>query len=103
MDVRRTLDAFPADPSPEVHEVDADTVAEGLVATAAENGGPLFIGASRTRLLKRWVLGSTPDRVIDRADDLGVPVVVYAQPTGLRDRASEALFPVSRYIRSVFR
>ncbi|MFC7082473.1 hypothetical protein [Halorussus caseinilyticus] len=78
-------------------------MAEGLVTTAAENGGPLFIGASRTRLLRRWVLGSTPDRVIDRADDLGVPVVVYAKPTGLSDRLGEALFPVSRYIRSAFR
>ncbi|UPV75053.1 amino acid permease [Halorussus limi] len=101
-DAQRTLDAFAADLSIESHEVEADTVAEGLVDTAAENGGPLFIGASRTRLLKRWVLGSTPDRVIERANDLGVPVVVYAKPTGLRDRLSEALFPVSRYVRKVF-
>ena len=90
-------------PNAEVHEVEADGVAEGLVATAAENGGFLVIGASRTRLLKRWVLGSTPDRVIERAAIEGVPVIVYASSTGLSGRFEDLLFPAYRYYRNVFR
>ena len=69
----------------------------------SENGGPLFIGASRTRLLRRWVLGSTPDQVIDRADELGVPVIVYARPTGVAGRLGEALTPLGRFVRRMFR
>ena len=57
----RTPDALPASILVETHEDETDTVADGLVETVAENGGPLFIGASRTRLLKRWSLGSTHD------------------------------------------
>ena len=33
----------------------------------AENGGILVIGATRTRRRRRWVFGSTPDRVIELA------------------------------------
>ncbi|PSP79675.1 hypothetical protein BRC81_04010 [Halobacteriales archaeon QS_1_68_20] len=80
--------------------VEAETVAEGLVSTAAENGGPLFVGASRNRGLKRWVLGSTPDLVIDRAGEAGVPVVVYASETALSGRVEDVLFPLYRvYVR----
>ena len=98
-DVQDTLDALPDGISVETFETDANTVAEGLVSVAAENGGPLFIGASRTRLLKRWLFGSTPDRVIERAEREGVPVVVYAKPTGLSDRVAEGLFPLRRYFK----
>ena len=82
-----------------VHNVSAPNVAEGLVSTAAENGGPLVIGTTRTRRLRRWVLGSTPDRVIERADDAGVPVIVYAGTTGFSDTVGDWLFPLYRYYR----
>lgn len=87
----------------EIHEIEADLIAEALVETAAETGGVLFIGATRTRELRRWILGSTPDRVIERASDAEVPVVVYASSTSVVDRASELLFPVYRYIEKISR
>jgi amino acid transporter/nucleotide-binding universal stress UspA family protein len=93
-----TLDALSGTESVEVFNVDAASVAEGLVSTAADNGGILVIGASRTRGLRRWVLGSTPDRVIDLAEDAGVPVIVYASETSVRGRAEDMLFPVYRYL-----
>ena len=102
-EIQDTIDALPADIAVERHAIEADSVADGLVETAAQNGGALFIGASRTRLLKRWVLGSTPDRVIDRADDFGVPVIVYATPTGIASRLREAVTPFGRYVRRIFR
>ena len=94
-----TLNALTAAESVEVHNVDAGTVAEGLVSTAAENGGILVIGASRTRGLRRWVLGSTPDRVIDLIVGAGIPVIVYASETNTRGRVEELLFPIYRYIK----
>ncbi|WP_158055999.1 amino acid permease [Halorussus halophilus] len=96
-----TLDSLPAGISVETHEIESDNVADGLVETALANGGPLVVGASRTRLLKRWVFGSTPDRVVKRAAEAGVPVLVYARPTGLPGRLHEALFPVHRYARKL--
>ncbi|MFH5800592.1 amino acid permease [Haladaptatus sp. CMAA 1911] len=101
-DMQDTLDELPSDIAIERHEVTAESVADGLVDVAAENGGPLFIGASRTRLLKRWILGSTPDQVIRKADAVGVPVVVYATPTGIAGRLGEALTPLGRLTRRVF-
>ncbi|WP_435181814.1 amino acid permease [Halorussus sp. AFM4] len=100
--IRETLDALPAGISVESHQIEADTVADGLVDAAADLGGPLLIGASRTRQFKRWVLGSTPDQVIRRADDLGVPVLVYARPTGVAGRLREAITPFGRYVRRIF-
>ncbi|WP_135819592.1 amino acid permease [Halostella litorea] len=97
-DPSSTLSGLPSAESVEVHDVTADTVAEGLVTTAAENGGILVIGASRTRALRQWVLGSTPDRVIERAAAAGVPVVVYAGETGVRGRIEGLLFPLYRAV-----
>jgi amino acid transporter/nucleotide-binding universal stress UspA family protein len=97
-DPDETLNALSASESVEVHNVTADSVAEGLVSTAAENGGMLVIGASRTRGLRRWVLGSTPDRVIEQAQSAGIPVIVYASETSVRGRAEDLLFPVYRYL-----
>ncbi|WP_247000226.1 amino acid permease [Halosolutus gelatinilyticus] len=94
----RTLNALPAAGSVEVHNVTADSVAEGLVTTAVENGGILVIGASRTRRLRQWILGSTPDRVIDLADDADVPVIVYASEPSVRGVAEDLLFPIYRYL-----
>ncbi|WP_049998427.1 amino acid permease [Halococcus sediminicola] len=87
----------------QVHNVSAPNVAEGLVSTAKENGGMLVIGATRTRRLRRWVFGSTPDRVIDLAEERGVPVIVYAGTTGLTDTIGDWLFPLYRYYRKFTR
>lgn len=84
-----------------VHNVTASTVADGLVSTAAENGGLLIIGATRTRELRRWVFGSTPDRVIGLAGEAGVPVLVYAGESGIRRRIGDRLFPFYRYYKQV--
>ncbi|KOX97397.1 MULTISPECIES: amino acid permease [Halorubrum] len=83
-------------PEVQIHNVQAATVAEGLVETAAENGGILVIGATRTRRLRRWVFGSTPDRVIDLADGAGVPVIVYAGDRGVQGPIEDYLYPVYR-------
>jgi hypothetical protein len=100
-DPQETLDALSEGVSVETHRVSASTVAEGLVSTAAENGGILVIGASRDRGLKRWVLGSTPDRVIERATEAGVPVLVYASSTSVSGRVEDILFPVYRYFKQL--
>jgi len=85
----------------QVHNVAAVSVAEGLVSTAADNGGILLIGVSRDRRLRRWVFGSTPDRVIDLAAGQGVPVVVYASASGVPQRIEDYLFPVYTYLRGL--
>ncbi|WP_433624982.1 amino acid permease [Halomicrococcus sp. NG-SE-24] len=100
-DIEETLSGLQDVPSVQSHEVTADTVADGLVSSVAERGGVLVIGASRTRQLKRWVLGSTPDRVIQRAEEAGVPVLVYASPTGVSGRLEGLLFPVYRYFHKL--
>ncbi len=92
-----TLDALASAESVQVHKVEAASVASGLVETAAANGGVLLVGASRDRGLRRWVLGSTPDRVVRLADAADVPVLVYASATSLRGRVEDYLFPVYRY------
>jgi amino acid transporter/nucleotide-binding universal stress UspA family protein len=98
-DPSEAVDAF-ADLGVEVTRVEGETVAEGLVEEAAETGGVVVIGASRNRRLSRWVFGSTPDRVVRRATEAGVPVLVYATPGGFAGRMEDYLFPVYRYFRS---
>lgn len=93
-----TLDAFTDATAVSVQHVTATSVAEGLVSTAADNGGILIIGASRTRYLKSWIFGTTPDRVIERAEEADVPVIVYTSPTGVSGRIEDILFPIYRYI-----
>ncbi|MBV0924877.1 amino acid permease [Halomicroarcula limicola] len=100
-DATDTVEQLPENGSIDVQEVSASSVAEGLVSTAAENGGPLIIGATRTRELKRWVFGSTPDRVINLAEGANVPVLVYASETGLSQRLGNRLFPVYRYYKQL--
>jgi len=100
-DVGPTLEALAVEPT--VHEVSAPTVADGLVETAAEVGGPLFIGATRDRRLRRWVLGSTPDRTIALAREAGVPVLVFASTQGVSGRVEDYLYPVFRYVRKLRR
>ena len=82
-----------------VHNVKGATVADGLVGKAAENGGILVIGASRDRRFRRWVFGSTPDRVVKRAREEGVPVLVYASSLDVPERIEDYLSPVYRYLR----
>ena len=98
-DVAATLSALSGKPT--VHQLAAPTVADGLVEVAAENGGPLFIGATRDRRLRRWVLGSTPDRVIGLAREAGVPVLVFASAQGVSGRVEDYLYPVYRYGRKL--
>lgn len=76
--------------------VSADSVADGLVSKAAENGGVLFIGATRTRRLRRWLFGGTPDRVVKKARSQNVPVVVYATTVSLSGKIEDRLFPLYR-------
>ncbi|QLG47591.1 hypothetical protein [Natrinema halophilum] len=52
-DPESTLNALPEAESVQVQSVTAPSVADGLVTTAAENGGILVIGASRTRRLRQ--------------------------------------------------
>jgi amino acid transporter/nucleotide-binding universal stress UspA family protein len=83
-------------PSVQVQNVRAATIAEGLVETAAGNGGILVIGATRTRRLRRWVFGSTPDRVIDLAEGADLPVLVYASPRGVHGPIEDYVYPIYR-------
>jgi len=80
----------------EVQNVAAISIAEGLGRTAAENGGVLVIGATRTRRLRRWVFGSTPDRVIELAKGEDLPVHVYASPRGVHSPIEDYVYPVYR-------
>ncbi|AUV84107.1 amino acid permease (plasmid) [Salinigranum rubrum] len=100
-DTEETLSELADTASIEVHNISAGSVAEGLVSTAAENGGVLVIGATRTRNLKRWVFGSTPDRVIELAEDAGIPVIVYANETSLPQRIEDRFFPLYRYYKQL--
>jgi nucleotide-binding universal stress UspA family protein len=84
----------------EVLSVEAETVAEGLVDAAAVEGGVLVIGASRDRRFRQWIFGSTPDRVVERATETGVPVLVYATSSGVPERIEDYVFPIYRYLRS---
>jgi nucleotide-binding universal stress UspA family protein len=97
-DPQETLAAFD-DLDVDVREVEAGTVADGLVGVAEAEGGVLVIGASRNRRLSQWVFGSTPDRVVDRAEEAGVPVLVYASASGVPQRVEDSFFPVYRYLR----
>jgi nucleotide-binding universal stress UspA family protein len=82
-----------------VHQITAPTVAEGLVESAAEHGGLLVIGATRTRRLRRWVFGSTPDRVVALAEGAGVPVLVYASRRGIHGPFEDYVYPIYRRLR----
>lgn len=90
-------------PSVQVHNVTAQTVADGLVEQAAANGGILVVGATRTRRLRRRVFGSTPDNVIDLASGVGVPVLVYASPRGVHGPVEDYLYPIYRYLTGTSR
>jgi amino acid transporter/nucleotide-binding universal stress UspA family protein len=93
-----TLAKLTNTPSIEVHNVDSQTVADGLIEQAAANGGVLLIGATRTRRLRRRVFGSTPDNVINLAQGVGVPVLVYASPRGTHGLLEDYLYPAYRYL-----
>jgi nucleotide-binding universal stress UspA family protein len=82
-----------------IQDIRANNIAEGLVEAAAENGGILVMGASRTRRLRQWVFGSTPDRVVELATDRDLPMLVYASSTSVRGTVEDWLFPVYRYGR----
>lgn len=59
---------------------------------------PIVTGASRDRGLRRWVLGSTPDRAIELARGADVLVIVYASEASVRGRAEDLLFPIHRHL-----
>ena len=101
-DPGETLGALSGDVTTVVHKVTSSTVADGLVATASDDGGVLLIGASRDRRLRQWVFGSTPDQVIELADSAGVPVLIYSSSVGMRGQLEDWLFPIYRYTRKVF-
>jgi APA family basic amino acid/polyamine antiporter len=97
-DLGETLAAFDESAAVEVHDTVTDDIADTLVEVAAETNSVLLVGASRNRALKRWVFGSTADRVIRRANQRDVPVLVYARSTGLPGRVESALFTPYRYV-----
>ena len=96
--VDETVAALTDVESLQVHNLQAATVADGLVSTAVGNGGLLLIGATRNRRLRRWVFGSTPDRTIDLARAADVPVLVYASSSGVSGRIEDYLYPIYRYL-----
>jgi Universal stress protein family. len=98
-----TVAGLSSAPSVQVHNITAQTIADGLVEKAAENGGILVIGATRTRRLRRRVFGSTPDNVIELASGVGLPVLVYASPRGVQGPIEDYLYPVYRYLRGTSR
>lgn len=97
--VDQTMAALSRVESIQVHNVTADTVADGLVSVAGDNGGLLLIGATRDRRLRRWVFGSTPDRVTALARAADVPVLIYASSRGVSGRIEDTLYPVYRYLQ----
>ncbi|MUV61411.1 amino acid permease [Halobacterium sp. CBA1126] len=97
--IEGTVAALSTDVS--VHQVEVDVIGDALAETAADNDAALLVGATRTRELRRWVLGSTADRSVAAARERDVPVLVYAESTGVLDRAAELLFPVYRYVEKL--
>ena len=93
-----TLAAFVEGSDPTVLEVESDSIADALVDAAADRGGLLAIGAARTRGLSRHVFGSVPDRVVTRASERDVPVVVYASASGEFSRVTDLVFAPVRAI-----
>jgi amino acid transporter len=98
-----TVSGLPHASSVQIHNITAQTIADGLVDQASENGGILLIGATRTRRLRRRVFGSTPDNVIKLAQGSGVPVLVYSSPRGVQGPIEEYVYPVYRYLKGIQR
>jgi len=98
-----TVSGLPHASSVQIRNITAQTIADGLVDQASENGGVLLIGATRTRRLRRRVFGSTPDNVIKLARGSGVPVLVYSSPRGVQGPIEEYVYPVYRYLRGIQR
>ena len=97
--VAETLDGLRHADQVQVHNVEERNVAKGLVKTAEQTGGVLFIGASRDLLLKQWLFGSTPDRVVDLAEEAGVPVIIYRGRASVRGTLGDAAFIAYRFLR----
>jgi amino acid transporter/nucleotide-binding universal stress UspA family protein len=97
-----TVAALSNVPELQMHNVSAASVAEGLVSAAEEQNGVLIVGATRTRRLRRWVFGSTPDRVIALAEDADVPVIVFATSRGITGPLEDYTYPVFRRFRRLF-
>ncbi len=87
----------------QIRNIEAGTIADGLVDTVVETGGLLVIGASRDRRFRQWVFGSTPDAVIETARAANVPVIVYASQSGVYERFEDYLFPIYRFLRRLIR
>jgi amino acid transporter/nucleotide-binding universal stress UspA family protein len=98
-----TVSGLPNALSVQIHNITAQTIADGLVDQASKNGGILLIGATRTRRLRRRVFGSTPDNVIKLAQGSGVPVLVYSSPRGVQGPIEEYVYPIYRYLRGIQR
>lgn len=96
-DHSETLAAF-GDGNAELHETATDDIATALIEVAEATDSILVVGASRNRFLKRWVFGSIADRVVERARERNVPVIVYASSTGLSSRIESALFTPYRFL-----
>ncbi|MFC3477161.1 amino acid permease [Halobacterium litoreum] len=99
--IEDTLAALDDSVSVEIHEEESEQIADTLVARAADEDATLLVGATRTRALRRWLFGSTTDRAAQAARRRDVPVLVYAEETGVVGRATEFLFPAYRYLRKL--
>ena len=101
-DIDESAGQLPSEVAVDSRTVDAATIAEGLVDVAREDGSVLMVGASRTRRLQQWILGSTPDRVVRRAAEEGVPVLVYAAAPGTTGWFTDRGFTAYRFVRKLF-
>ena len=97
--IQETIDGLRHTETVEIHNVEEKNVAKGLVETAKDNGGVLFIGASRDLLLKQWLFGSTPDHAVDIAEAAEVPVLIFRARTGVKATVEDAAFLVYRFLR----
>lgn len=64
-----TLAKFDERDAVDVHRVESDDIAEALADVATHVGGPLFVGASRNRVFRRYFFGDVADQVIRQPND----------------------------------
>ncbi len=97
--IQSTLDGLADTETVEIHNVETKNVASGLVDTAKENGGILVIGSSRDHIFRQWLFGSTPDHVVDLAEQNDIPVFIYRTSASVTGRLEDLVFVGYRFLR----